>query len=378
MYWCFFLEANFYLVFAVRCIKKNTNLGIPFRLCNSLGWFINDASWPLLSNLLKLLVKNKSKPVGLVGTFIAYSEIMRNQRTLRKAVEISGIGLHSGKRVELTIHPARANEGIVFVRKDLPGSPRIAAHVENVCSTTLATTIGRGDVQVATVEHLMSALYGLGIDNAICEVSADEVPILDGSSAPFVHVIKAVGVHTQRALRKYIVVREAVELRDGDKTAVLRPASDFSISYSIEFSHPIIGKQAFRYDENTSFAKELAPCRTFGFLHDVERMQAMGLALGGSLDNAVVLDKSSVLNPDGLRFSNEFVRHKVLDAIGDLALVGHRLLGSIELHKAGHELQTSLVKTLLENPSAYQIVTVDEAEEESLGLQLVAESALAV
>lgn len=302
---------------------------------------------------------------------------MRNQRTLRKSIEISGIGLHSGKRVELTIHPAPANEGITFVRKDLPGQPRIAAHVENVCSTTLATTIGDGEVYVATVEHLISAFYGLGVDNAVCEVSADEVPILDGSSQPFCQAIKAAGVKKQRALRRYIVVRDTVELKDGDKTAVIRPAKNFSIQYAIEFAHPIIGKQEFCYDENTNFAKELSPCRTFGFLHDVERMQAMGLALGGSLDNAVVLDKSSVLNPDGLRFDNEFVRHKVLDAVGDLALVGHRLIGAVELHKAGHELQTALVQALLKDSSAYQIVTIDDAEVEAESL-LLGEAAMAV
>lgn len=302
---------------------------------------------------------------------------MRNQRTLQKAVEISGIGLHSGKRVELKIHPARANEGIVFVRKDLPGAPRIAAHVENVTSTTLATTIGEGEVQVSTVEHLMSAFYGMGVDNAICEVSADEVPILDGSSLPFVKAIKEVGTRKQRSLRRYIVATREISIEDGDKKATLRPASELSIEYSIDFSHPLIGKQEFCFSSESSFSKELAPCRTFGFLHDVERLQAMGLALGGSLDNAVVLDKSVVLNPDGLRFKNEFVRHKVLDAIGDLALVGHRLLGAVTLHKAGHELQTSLIKQLLQDPSAYQIVTLDDAEA-AVEMQLLAKSALAV
>ena len=288
---------------------------------------------------------------------------MRNQKTIRESVSISGVGLHKGTRVTLTLSPARANTGIRFVRSDLPGSLEIQANVNSVHSTTLATTLASGDTKISTVEHLMSALWSLGIDNIICSVDGEEIPILDGSALPFVQLLQKAGLKTQRSPRRYLVVHKTIELHSGDKWAILRPSREFRIRYSIDFPHPVIGKQDFEFNSHTDFMKEIAPCRTFGFLKDVERMQAMGLALGGSLQNAVVLDEVKALNPDGLRFTNEFVRHKVLDAIGDLSLIGYPILGEIELHRAGHELQTRLVQELLEMPGAYSIYIPERNEE---------------
>lgn len=288
---------------------------------------------------------------------------MRYQQTIRKAVTISGIGLHSGTRVSLELRPAKANTGIRFLRVDLPESQEIPAKVEFVQSTTLATTIGVGSAKISTVEHLMSALWAMGIDNAICAVEGEEVPILDGSAVPFAELIHKAGTKRQRAPRKYIRALRSIDLREGNKWATLTPSSEFKLHYTIDFPHPTIGRQEFHLNSKTSFIKEIAPARTFGFLKDVERMQAMGLALGGSLSNAVVLDEEKAINPEGLRFADEFVRHKVLDALGDLSLLGLPLLASIELHRAGHELQTRIIQELLSNPANYEVVSLEEAEE---------------
>jgi UDP-3-O-[3-hydroxymyristoyl] N-acetylglucosamine deacetylase len=288
---------------------------------------------------------------------------MRNQKTIRQPVTLSGIGLHSGKRVTLTLHPARANTGIRFQRTDLPESVEIPANVRNVHSTNLATTLSSGNAKVSTVEHLMAALWALGIDNVLCAVEGEELPILDGSAAPFAQLIRKAGVKAQRSPRRFLVALKQIELRSGDKWATLKPSREFKIRYTIDFPHPVIGRQNFEFNSNTDFFKEIAPCRTFGFLKDVERMQSMGLALGGSLQNAVVLDDVKALNPDGLRFADEFVRHKVLDAIGDFSLIGYPILAEIELHRAGHELQTKLVQELLEQPGAFAIYTPEHNEE---------------
>lgn len=288
---------------------------------------------------------------------------MRNQKTIRQSVSISGTGLHSGKRVTLTLHPARANTGIRFVRSDLPEAIEIQANVRNVHSTTLATTLSAGGVKISTVEHLMSALWALGIDNVLCAVDGEELPILDGSALPFAQLVRKAGIKAQRSPRRFLVALKTIELRSGDKWAILRPSREFKIKYTIDFPHPVIGKQNFEFNSNTDFMKEIAPCRTFGFLKDVERMQAMGLALGGSLQNAVVLDEQKALNPEGLRFQDEFVRHKVLDAIGDFSLIGYPILADIELHRAGHELQTKLVQELLEQPGAFSIFVPDSKED---------------
>jgi UDP-3-O-[3-hydroxymyristoyl] N-acetylglucosamine deacetylase len=288
---------------------------------------------------------------------------MKNQKTLKQPVSISGIGLHSGKRVTLTLHPARANTGIRFLRTDLAEAVEIQANVRNVHSTTLATTLSSGNAKVSTVEHLMSALWAMGIDNALCAVDGEEIPILDGSAAPFAQLIQKAGVKTQRSSRRFLVALKTIELRSGDKWAILKPSREFKIRYTIDFPHPAVGQQKFEFDSNTDFLKEISPCRTFGFLKDVERMQAMGLALGGSLQNAVVLDDVKALNPEGLRFKDEFVRHKVLDAIGDFSLIGYPILAEIELHRAGHELQTRLVHELLEQPGAFSIYVPESKEE---------------
>jgi len=287
---------------------------------------------------------------------------MRVQQTLRKAVSISGIGLHTGKRVTLELRPARANAGICFVRSDLPESRIFPANVEFVQSTTLATTIGVGSAKISTVEHLMSALWAMGIDNVLCAVEGEEVPIMDGSAVPFAELIRKAGIKRQRAPRKFIKALKRIEIREGSKWAVLEPAESFTLKYTIDFAHPTIGCQEFNFNQNTNFLREIAPARTFGFLRDVERMQSMGLALGGSLSNAVVLDDQRAINPEGLRFKDEFVRHKVLDALGDLSLLGLPLLASIELHRAGHELQTRIIQALLNDSSSYKIVSLQESE----------------
>ena len=329
------------------------------------GIFLRFSSNPL--KLMMIIGRNqKIQTINYYGIALALSHNetrMRHQKTLREAASISGIGLHSGKRVTLTLLPSRANTGIRFQRTDLANSPEIQANVRNVHSTTLATTLSLGEAKISTVEHLMSALWAMGIDNVLCQVDGAEIPILDGSAAPFAELIRKVGVKTQRAARRFLVAHKSIELRSGDKWAILRPSREFKIRYTIDFPHPAIGNQSFEFNSSTNFLEEIAPCRTFGFLKDVERMQSMGLALGGSLQNAVVLDDQKTLNPEGLRFPNEFVRHKILDAIGDFSLIGYPILADIELHRAGHELQTRLVHELLEQPGAFSIYVPESKEE---------------
>lgn len=301
----------------------------------------------------------------LVGMSLAKSTIkMCRQRTIKKAVSFSGIGLHTGKRVLLEIKPAKVNTGIIFVRTDIKENNEVRANVWNVASTTRATSLGNNNIRITTVEHLLSALYALGITNALCHINAEELPVLDGSSIQYYQQLKKAGVKDQATAYPLLYIRDTIEVKDGDKWAKLSPADEFSVHYTIEFQHPAIGAQTFVYSDKTDFEKEIANCRTFGFLSDVERMQAMGLALGGSLDNTVVLDGDKVLNPKGLRHQNEFVRHKVLDALGDLSLSGHRIIGRVDLYKAGHELQTRLVRELLNRKSAYQVVVPELGSEE--------------
>ena len=290
------------------------------------------------------------------------SGIMIRQRTVAKKIELSGIGLHTGKRVCLRILPADPGMGINFVRTDIASNKMIPARARHVTSTTRATSIGDADVRVVTVEHLMAAFFAMNVDNAVCHVNAEEIPVFDGSSANFVEAIRKAGTREQKLGRKFLQVKQTVEVREGDKLARISPDNRFTLKYSIDFDHPAIGKQEFVYDASTDFSKEIAMCRTFGFLADVERMQAMGLALGGSLQNTVVLDTDKVLNPKGLRFDDEFVRHKVLDALGDFALAGHPLIGRVELHKAGHDLQTRLIRKLLDQPGAFMLVDAPGAD----------------
>ncbi|MDR3607730.1 MAG: UDP-3-O-acyl-N-acetylglucosamine deacetylase [Oligoflexia bacterium] len=281
---------------------------------------------------------------------------MQHQQTLKSSVSLKGIGLHTGKIVNLVIHPARPNVGIHFVRTDLPGRPEIAALYRNVVCTRLATTLGRGDVKISTVEHLLAAFQGLGIDNAIVEVDGPELPILDGSSAPFVEAIDSIGVFGQAVVRPVLALRRKVELKVGEKWAVAEPSSRLEVHGSFEWDHPAIGYQEFYFREGQTDFREIAAARTFCMLRDVENMKKVGLALGGSLDNAVVMDESGVLNPGGLRYPNELARHKVLDALGDFKLAGIGMRAFIRMHRSGHELHGQLVEAIFKDPNNYEII----------------------
>jgi len=289
---------------------------------------------------------------------------MIKQRTLKNVIRATGVGLHSGRKVFLTLRPAAPDTGIVFRRIDLEPPVDITASVENVGDTRLSTSLVRGPVRIATVEHLLSAFAGLGIDNAYVDLSAPEVPIMDGSAGPFVFLIQSAGVEEQQAAKRFLRIRESIAVEDGDKRAAFEPFEGFKVSFGIEFDHPFFEKSG-KFSEvdfsTTSFVKEVSRARTFGFMRDVERLRENNLALGGSLDNAVVVDDYRVLNEDGLRYEDEFVKHKILDAIGDLYLLGYSLIGAFHGEKSGHELNNRLLKRLLAETSAYEIVTFDEA-----------------
>jgi UDP-3-O-[3-hydroxymyristoyl] N-acetylglucosamine deacetylase len=258
----------------------------------------------------------------------------------------------------MVIRPAGVDEGIVFVRGDLSGNNQIRANVHNVRDTTLATTLGLNGVTVSTVEHLMSAFSGMGVDNAVVEVNAPEVPIMDGSARPFVDLLKDVGTRIQSKGKKLLVIKEKVAVSEGEGTAMFLPAPEFRITYKIEFNHPAIGVQSYTMNfSDVSYEKEICAARTFGFLRDVEYLQAKGLALGGSLKNAVVLDDRRILNKDGLRFPDEFVKHKILDAIGDLSLLGIPIIGHFVACKSGHRLNNMLLKELLVQKKCWTLVS---------------------
>lgn len=285
-----------------------------------------------------------------------------SQRTIAEKISCTGIGLHSGAPVQMTLHPARAGTGIVFVRTDLAHPVEIPARPEAVISTRFATTLGRGDATVGTVEHLLSALYGLGVDNVRVEVDGPEIPVMDGSAASFVFLVRAAGIFDQQTPRRRLRIRQRIELRDGDRAIRVEPARSLRISYAVDFAHPAIGRQAIREleVEGEAFEREVCRARTFGFLHEVEALWRSGLARGGSLDNTVVMDEVRVLNRDGLRWPDEFVRHKVLDLIGDLALLGMPVLGHVIVERGGHALHQQLVQKLLETPRAWSIEGVHE------------------
>ena len=266
--------------------------------------------------------------------------------------------MHSGRKVGMVIRPAGVDEGIVFVRGDLPGNNRIKADVHNVRDTTLATTLGLNGVTVSTVEHLMSAFSGMGVDNAVVEVDAPEVPIMDGSARPFVDLLKDVGTRIQGKGKKLLVIKDRVAVSEGEGTAMFLPSPEFRITYKIEFSHPSIGVQSYHMNlSDVSYEEEICAARTFGFLKDVEYLQAKGLALGGSLKNAVVLDDRRIINKDGLRFPDEFVKHKILDAIGDLSLLGIPIIGHFIAYKSGHRLNNLLLKELLTREECWTLVS---------------------
>lgn len=280
-----------------------------------------------------------------------------NQRTLSQPVRCQGIGLHSGAPVNLSLLPAPVNHGIVFVRTDTSRPVAIPALTEFVVDTSLATTLGKDGVKVSTVEHLMSALAGMGLDNVRVELDGPEVPIMDGSAAPFAALIAEVGVREQEEPRRLLVMKKTVSVTDGDKEASLSPSSRFRISCTIDFKHPLITEQTFELEfSDRCFHKEISRARTFGFLRDVEMLKKMGLARGGSLDNAIVVDEFSILNPDGLRFPDEFVRHKILDAVGDISLFGRPVVGHLKAFKTGHALNQKLVKAVLADPTSYELV----------------------
>ena len=288
-----------------------------------------------------------------------------NQRTLRHAIHAMGVGLHSGENILLTLKPASINTGIMFKRVDLDPVVDIQASIANVIDTQLSTSLGLHGCQIATVEHLLSAFAGLGIDNAIVEVSGAEIPIMDGSAGPFVFLLQSAGIVEQAAPKEFIVVKKPIRVTDGDKWAQLDPFNGFLVSLELDFVHPVFKKSnlAASLDFSTiSYVKEVSRARTFGFVSDYEWLKANNLALGGSLENAIVLDEDKVINEDGLRYENEFVKHKILDAIGDLYLLGRSLIGKFSGFKSGHFLNNLLLKELLKNQAAWEIVTFSDQE----------------
>jgi UDP-3-O-[3-hydroxymyristoyl] N-acetylglucosamine deacetylase len=303
---------------------------------------------------------------------------MIRQRTLKNMVRATGVGVHTGKKVYMTLRPASPDTGIVFRRVDLPGAPELRADAMLVGDTRLCSCLERDGVRVATVEHLMSAFAGLGVDNAYIDLTAMEVPIMDGSAGPFVFLIQSAGIEEQNAAKKFIRVRRPVEVREDDKWARLEPYNGFRIEFGIDFSHPVFqaGPQRLSVDfATTSFNKEIARARTFGFMQEVESLRAAGLGLGGSLDNAIVVDEFRVLNADGLRYEDEFVKHKVLDAIGDLYLLGHPLLGSFSAYKSGHSLNNRVLRGLLGDQENWELVSFLRAEEAPAFVHLQAQPA---
>jgi UDP-3-O-[3-hydroxymyristoyl] N-acetylglucosamine deacetylase len=290
---------------------------------------------------------------------------MIRQRTLKNVIRATGVGLHTGEKVFLTLRPAAVDVGIVFRRVDLRVPVDIKAHPNNVGDTRLSTTLERGRVRISTVEHLLSAFAGLGIDNAYVDVSAPEVPIMDGSAGPFVFLIQSAGVEEQNAPKRFIRIKRKVRVEDGDKWAEFEPFDGFKVAFSIDFDHPAFtarARSACVDFSSTSFVKEVSRARTFGFLRDIEMLRHHDLALGGSMANAIVVDDYRILNEDGLRYEDEFVKHKILDAIGDLYLLGHSLIGCFTGHKSGHALNNKLLKVLLADVTAWEEVTFDDTE----------------
>jgi len=290
---------------------------------------------------------------------------MLRQRTLKNVIRATGVGLHTGEKVYLTLRPAAPDVGIIFRRVDLLAPVEIKASSQNVGETQLSTSLVKQGVRISTVEHLLSAFAGLGIDNAYVDVSAPEVPIMDGSAGPFVFLIQSAGIEEQNALKKFIRIKQPVMVEDGDKWARFDPFHGFKVGFTIEFEHPIFKgrcQEAVVDFSTTSFVKEVSRARTFGFMRDIEYLRERRLALGGTLDNAIVVDDYRVLNEDGLRYKDEFVRHKILDAIGDLYLLGHSLIGAFTGYKSGHALNNHLLRTLLATPSAWEEITFTDAE----------------
>ena len=290
---------------------------------------------------------------------------MIKQRTLKTSVRATGVGVHTGHKVAMVLRPAPIDTGIVFCRSDLPGNPAIPAHAMNVSNTVMATVIEKEGARVSTVEHLMAAFAGLGIDNAFVDVSAEEVPIMDGSAGTFVFLIQSAGIEEQAAPKKYIRVLKRVEMEQGDKRVWIEPFDGFKVAFSIEFSHPVFDPERSQVEidfADVSFVRDVSRARTFGFTQEVEALRAKGLGRGGSLDNVVVIDDFRVLNAEGLRMEDEFVKHKALDAVGDLYMLGHPMIGAFHGHKSGHALNNLLVRKLLADRAAWEEVTFDQIE----------------
>lgn len=288
---------------------------------------------------------------------------MIKQRTLKNTIRATGVGLHSGNKVYMTLRPAAVDTGIVFNRTDLPEPRQVRATAENVGDTLLSSTLIEDGVRVATVEHLLSALAGLGIDNCYIDLSAPEVPIMDGSAGPFVFLLQSAGIEEQSKAKRFIRIKRTVTVKDGDKWARFEPFDGFKVGFSIDFKHPAFPQNLSKAEidfSTTSFVKEVSRARTFGFMKDIEMLREKNLALGGSMDNAIVLDEYRVLNQDGLRYEDEFVKHKILDAIGDLYLLGHSLVGAFYGYKSGHHLNNVLLRTLLADQGAWEEVTYED------------------
>lgn len=297
-----------------------------------------------------------------------------NQRTLRREVGCTGIGLHTGERVGIKVRPAPPDTGICFVRTDLPGSPMIKASFENVVDTTLATTIGRNGCRVATIEHLMAAFFGLGVDNAVVEIDGPEVPIMDGSAAPFVFLLRSAGIKPQNKAKKFFVIKRPFHIEDGDRSVSISPSKELRIIYTINFNHPLLRDQTFDTTfSSKEFTKEISRARTFGFLKDVQALKKAGLAKGGSLDNAIVVDDFKLLNEDGLRYEDEFVRHKILDFIGDLSILGAPVIGHFEVKRSGHFLNQEMLRKLMKSRDHWELVSLD-IRRKKLALQVNAPS----
>jgi UDP-3-O-[3-hydroxymyristoyl] N-acetylglucosamine deacetylase len=291
---------------------------------------------------------------------------MLKQRTLKKAISATGVGLHNGEKVTLTLRPAAADTGIVFKRVDLPQPNEILATPDSVHDTRLCTALEANGARVATVEHIMSALAGLGVDNVYIEVDASEIPIMDGSSGPFVYLLQEAGIVEQAAAKKFIRVRKPIEVIDGDKWVRFEPYHGFKVDFTINFNHPVFensGSQVNIDFAEDSYIKEISRARTFGFMHEVEYLRSNGLARGGSLDNAIVLDEYRVINADGLRYDDEFAKHKVLDAIGDLYMLGHPILGAFYAYKSGHSLNNQLLRALMKDETAWEYATFEKQED---------------
>jgi len=285
--------------------------------------------------------------------------MQKKQKTISKPVSCKGVGLHSGQAVNLTLKPGLPNQGRIFVRTDLPGKPKISSIFQRVVDTSLATVLGSDGTIVSTTEHLMAALTGLGIDNIVLEMDAYEVPIMDGSAVKFSDLIEKSGVVLQDSPKAFFVIKSPLELCEGDKSIRMEPYDGFKISCSIDFKHPLIGHQEYNLDVTPDrFASEIAPARTFGFLHELDMMRSFGLAKGGSLDNAIVIDKDKILNEDGLRFNDEFVRHKILDCIGDFSLLGMPVCGHILINKSGHALHHKFLENFFNRKDCWKTETL--------------------